>query len=89
MLRKAVGAAFILLLMTEVISAQEGSGSAPFRPGLHFKDNTPSRTKEQKENDNAIDREYQSKLKAIPDAEKKILGGISVLLFQQPRTNNK
>jgi hypothetical protein len=71
MLRKAVGAAFILLLMTEVISAQEGSGSAPFRPGLHFKDNTPSRTKEQKENDNAIDREYQSKLKAIPDAGKK------------------
>jgi hypothetical protein len=70
MLRKAIGATFILLLMTQVISAQQDSGSTPFRPGVHLKDNTPSRTKEQKEYDKAIDSEYQSKLKAIPDAGK-------------------
>ena len=71
MLRNSVGATFILLLMTQVISAQEGSGSAPFRPGVHIKTDAPSRTKEQKEYDKAIDREYQSKLKEIPDAGKK------------------
>jgi hypothetical protein len=71
MLRKAIGATFILLLMTQVISAQENSGSAPFRPGLDFKNDVPSRTKEQKEYDKAIDREYQSKLKEVPDATKR------------------
>jgi hypothetical protein len=71
MLRKAIGATFILLLMTQVISAQENSGSAPFRPSLHLKNDEPSRTKEQKEYDKAIDREYQSKLKEIPDAAKR------------------
>ena len=71
MLHKAIGAAFILLLMTQVISAQQDSGSSPFRPGLHLKDDKPSRTKEQKEYDKAIDREYQSKLKEIPDAGKR------------------
>jgi hypothetical protein len=35
MQRKAIGATFILLLMTQVISAQENSGSTPFRPGLN------------------------------------------------------
>jgi Na+-transporting NADH:ubiquinone oxidoreductase subunit NqrF len=68
---KAIGATFILLLMTQVISAQENSGSAPFRPGLHLKNDAPSRTKEQKEYDKSIDREYQSELKKIPDAGKK------------------
>jgi hypothetical protein len=71
MLGKAAGATFILLLMTQVISAQEGSGSNPLRPGVHFKDDTPSRTKEQKEYDKAVDHEYQTKLKEIPDAGKK------------------
>jgi len=56
--------------MTQVISAQENSGSAPFRPGVHLKNDAPSRTKEQKEYDKAIDREYRSKLKEIPEASK-------------------
>ena len=71
MQRKAIGATFILLLMTQVTSAQENSGSAPFRPGVHLKNDAPSRTKEQKEYDKFIDREYQSELKKIPDAGKK------------------
>jgi hypothetical protein len=71
MLRKVTGAAFILLLTTQVIFAQGSSDSAPFRPGLHLKDDKPSRTKEQKEYDKAIDRDYQSKLKEIPDAKLK------------------
>jgi len=70
-LGKAIGASFILLLMTQAISAQDNSGgSNPFRPGLDFKNDRPSRTKEQKEYDKAIDGEYQSKLKKIPDAGK-------------------
>jgi Na+-transporting NADH:ubiquinone oxidoreductase subunit NqrF len=68
---KTIGATFILLLMTQVISAQENSGSAPFRPGVHLKNDAPSRTKEQKEYDKAIDREYRSKLKEIPDSGKR------------------
>jgi hypothetical protein len=68
---KAIGATFILLLMTQVVPAQDNSGgSTPFRPGLNIKNDQPSRTKEQKEYDNAIDREYRSKLKEIPDAGK-------------------
>jgi hypothetical protein len=57
--------------MTQVITAQENTGSAPFRPGVHLKNDAPSRTKEQKEYDKSIDREYQSELKKIPDAGKK------------------
>jgi len=84
-LGKAIGASFILLLMTQAISAQDNSGgSNPFRPGLDFKNDRPSRTKEQKEYDKAIDGEYQSKLKKIPDAGKTDPGGISVQLHQQP-----
>jgi hypothetical protein len=71
MLRKAIGATFILLLMTQVISAQQDSGSAPLRPGLHYKGDNPSRSKEQRAYDNFIDHEYQTKLKDIPDAGKK------------------
>jgi hypothetical protein len=71
MLRKAIGATFILLLMTQVISAQQDSGSKPFRPGLHVQDDKPSRTKEQKEYDKALDQSYQSELKKIPDVGKK------------------
>jgi hypothetical protein len=51
MQRKAIGATFILLLMTQVISAQENTGSGPFRPGVHLKNDATSRTKEQKEYD--------------------------------------
>jgi hypothetical protein len=42
MQRKAIGATFILLLMTQVISAQENTGSARFRPGVHLKNDAPS-----------------------------------------------
>jgi hypothetical protein len=72
MQRKAIGATFILLLMTQVIFAQDNSGgSNPFRPGLNIKNDQRPRTKEQKEYDKAIDREYQSKLKELPDAAKR------------------
>jgi hypothetical protein len=71
MQRKARGATFILLLMTQVISAQENTGSAPFRPGVHLKNDAPSRTKEQKAYDRALDRAYQSTLKEIPEQKKK------------------
>ena len=40
-------------------------------PGVHLKDDKPSRTKEQKEYDKALDRAYQSAIKKIPEAEKK------------------
>jgi hypothetical protein len=70
MLLKGIGATFILLLMTQVISAQENSGSAPGRPALHFKDNKPTRTKQQKEYDEAIDRDYRSTIKEILDQKK-------------------
>jgi hypothetical protein len=43
----------------------------PFRPGLNIKNDQPSRTKEQKEYDNAVDREYRTKLKEIPDGGKR------------------
>jgi hypothetical protein len=65
MLHKAIVATSVLLLMTGAVSAQMPT------PALHFKDEKPSRTKEQKEYDKAIDREYQSTLKKIPDAGKK------------------
>ena len=64
MLRKAIGATFILLLTTGAVCAQMSSE-------LHLKNDKPSRTKEQKEYDKTIDREYQSELKKIPDAGKK------------------
>jgi hypothetical protein len=71
LLCKAIGETFILLLMTQVISALDNSGgSTPFRPGLNIKNDQPSRSKEQKAYDNAIDREYRSKLKELPDAKK-------------------
>jgi len=41
------------------------------KPGVTLKDDKPSRTKEQKEYDKAVDREYQSKLKEIPDQKNK------------------
>jgi hypothetical protein len=65
MLRKAIGATFILLLMTGAVYAQ-------MSPELHLKNDKPSRTKEQKEYDKAVDQFYQSKLKKIPDQKKKL-----------------
>jgi hypothetical protein len=65
MLHKAIVAASILLLMTGAVSAQMP------QPGVHLKDDKPSRTKEQKEYDKVVDRAYQSAVKKIPDAEKK------------------
>ena len=65
MLRKAMGATFILLLMTGAVCAQ-------MSPELHLPtDNKPPRTKEQKAYDKAVDQTYQSKLKEISDAKKK------------------
>jgi hypothetical protein len=65
MLRKIIYATLIVILTTGAVSAQMST------PGVHLKDDKPSRTKEQKEYDKAIDREYQSTLKKIPDAGKK------------------
>ena len=65
MLHKAIGATLLLLLMSGVVSAQMP------QPGVHLKDDKPSRTKEQKEYDKALDRAYQSAIKKIPEAEKK------------------
>jgi uncharacterized protein YecT (DUF1311 family) len=65
MLHKAIVATFVLLLMAEAVSAQMP------QPGVHLKDDKPSRTKEQKEYDKALDRAYQSTIKKIPEAEKK------------------
>jgi hypothetical protein len=38
---------------------------------VHLKDDKPSRTKEQKAYDKALDRTYQSTLKEIPEQKKK------------------
>jgi hypothetical protein len=66
MLHKILHATVIvLLMMTGTVYAQMPT------PGLHLKDETPSRTKEQREYDKALDRAYQSSIKKIPDAEKK------------------
>jgi len=62
--RKIIHALLITLLMTGVVSAQMP------KPGVTLKGDKPSRTKEQKEYDKAIDREYQSKLKEIPEQNK-------------------
>jgi hypothetical protein len=67
---KAIGTILILLLMTGAVSAQTEKSGLP-RPGLHIEDKTSSRTKEQREYDKALDREYRSELKKIPDAQKK------------------
>jgi hypothetical protein len=64
MLRKTIGATFLLLLMTGVVSAQMP------QPGVHLKDEKRSRTKEQQDYDKAIDRDYQSTIKKIPDQKK-------------------
>jgi hypothetical protein len=65
MLRKTIGATFILLLTTGAVCAQ-------MSPELHLKNDKPSRTKEQKEYDKSVDQFYQSKLKDIPDQKKKL-----------------
>jgi hypothetical protein len=65
MLRKIIQATLIVFLTTGTASAQMPT------PGMHLKDDKPSRTKEQKEYDKALDRAYQSTIKKIPEAEKK------------------
>jgi uncharacterized protein YecT (DUF1311 family) len=65
MLHKAIVAASILLLMTAAVFAQMP------QPGVHLKDDKPSRTKEQKQYDKALDRAYQSTIKEIPEPKKK------------------
>jgi phosphate uptake regulator len=63
MLRKIIHATLIMLLMTESVSAQ-------IKPGVTLKNDKPSRSKEQQEYDKAIDREYQSAIKKVPDQKK-------------------
>lgn len=64
MLHKAIVATSVLLLMTVAVSAQTS-------PELHFKPgDKPSRTKDQKEYDKALDRAYQSATKKIPEQKK-------------------
>jgi uncharacterized protein YecT (DUF1311 family) len=66
MLRRTLHATIIVtLIMTGAVYAQTPT------PGLHVKDETPSRTKEQREYDKALDRAYQSAIKKIPNEEKK------------------
>jgi hypothetical protein len=55
MLRRAIYAMLIVTLTTGSASAQYG----------------PWRTEQEKKNDRAIDRAYQSIIKGLPDAEKK------------------
>ena len=64
MLHKIIQATLIVLLMTEAVSAQMP------KPGLTIKDDKPSRSKEQKEYDKAIDSDYQSAIKKIPEQKK-------------------
>jgi hypothetical protein len=61
---KAIAASFIVLLMTGTVSAQMP------KPGVTLKNDKPSRTKEQKEYDKAVDRAYRSTLKDIPEQKK-------------------
>jgi hypothetical protein len=89
MLRKAIGATFILLLMTRVISAQENTGSAPFRPGVHLKNDAPSRVPKNKRNmTNPLIVSTNRNSKRFLTQERKTLGRISVQLHH-PATKNK
>jgi hypothetical protein len=65
MLRKSIQATLIVLLMTTAVSAQMP------QPGLHLKNDKPSRNNQQKEYDKALDRAYQSAVTKIPEAKKK------------------
>jgi uncharacterized protein YecT (DUF1311 family) len=65
MLRKTIYAILIVLLTTAIVSVQMP------KPGVHLKDDKPSRTKEQKQYDKALDRAYQSTIKEIPEPKKK------------------
>jgi hypothetical protein len=64
MLRKIIHATLIVLLLTEAVPAQMQ------KPGMTLKNDKPSRTKEQKEYDKAVDQEYQSAIKKIPEQKK-------------------
>jgi hypothetical protein len=64
MLRKIIHATLIVLLLTEAVPAQMQ------KPGMTLKNDKPSRTKEQKEYDKAVDQEYQSTIKKIPEQKK-------------------
>jgi hypothetical protein len=65
MLRKTIYATLSALAMTGAALAQMP------QPGVHIKDDKPSRTKEQKAYNKALDRAYQSTLKEIPEQKKK------------------
>jgi uncharacterized protein YecT (DUF1311 family) len=65
MLRRAILTTVLLFAMMGAAFAQLSS------PGVHLRGDKPTRTKEQKEYDKALDRAYQSAVKKIPDPEKK------------------
>ena len=64
MLRKIIHATLIILLTTGAVYAQMP------KPGVTLKNDKPSRSKEQHEYDKAVDREYQSAIKKVPDQKK-------------------
>jgi hypothetical protein len=63
MLRKTFYAMLTVILMM-------GAASAQIKPGVTLKDDKPPRTKQQKEYDKAVDQEYQSTIKKIPEQKK-------------------
>ena len=82
MLRKIIHATLIVLLMTEAVSAQMP------KPGVTLKDDKPSRTKEQKEYDKAVDQEYHSAIKKIPEQKKSDPWG-DIRTIPAPAAKNK
>jgi hypothetical protein len=66
MVCKTFYATLVLLLLTQAVSAQLPT------PGLHFNEDQGkrSRTKEQQDYDKALDRDYRSATKKIPEQNK-------------------
>jgi hypothetical protein len=84
MLRITIYATLIVILMIGAASAQ--NDLQDIRGGENS-----WRTEQEKKNDRAIDRAYQSSIKRLPNAEKRnlILGPMSGQLHQRrPRTSN-
>jgi hypothetical protein len=82
MLRKAIHATLIVILMMGAASAQTD------KQGLPGYTNSV-RTDLEKKNDREIDRAYQLTVKTLSDTEKKNRGAMSARLHQRrPRTNN-
>ena len=69
MLRKTIHATLIVILMMGAASAQIKDNPGFYNGGGETADETVKAR--EKKNDRAIDRDYQSTIKKIPDAEKK------------------